>query len=130
MGWCALFKEGLFWRVGNGEATKIWGDKWIHNPTTFSIQTPCSSLDPEEKVSGLTDRDTHWWKTDLSKAIFHPHEAKEIQSIPFSSTNQWDVMVWSATTKGIFTIKSAYHMAKTLEMHVQAESSNSTGPSF
>jgi hypothetical protein len=25
-----LAKEGYIWRIGNGEAMKIWGDPWIH----------------------------------------------------------------------------------------------------
>jgi hypothetical protein len=26
---CDLLKEGLYWRIGNGEKAKIWGDKWV-----------------------------------------------------------------------------------------------------
>jgi hypothetical protein len=33
-------KRGLIWRVGDGSAIHIWGDRWIPNPTTFMIQTP------------------------------------------------------------------------------------------
>jgi hypothetical protein len=33
-----LVKVGLFWRIGNGENMRMWGDKWVPRPTTFSIQ--------------------------------------------------------------------------------------------
>jgi hypothetical protein len=48
----------------------------------------------------------------LIEDIFLPHEAMTILSIPLNSTNQEDRMTWRGMTKGIFSIKSAYHMAK------------------
>jgi len=31
----AVLERGLFWRVGNGDSIRIWGDKWVALPTLF-----------------------------------------------------------------------------------------------
>jgi hypothetical protein len=43
----ALLKEGLMWRVGNGESIQIWHDKWLPSPTSYVIQ----SLFPSSETS-------------------------------------------------------------------------------
>jgi hypothetical protein len=32
-----LIEEGIFWRIGNGEQTNIWGKEWVPILTTFTI---------------------------------------------------------------------------------------------
>lgn len=51
----ALLKEGLFWRIGDGQWAKIWGDKWVPQPTNFTIQSPCSILMADAKVAEIID---------------------------------------------------------------------------
>lgn len=45
LGSCDLLKEGLYRQIGNGETTRIWGDKWIPIPSTHAIQSPPRLLD-------------------------------------------------------------------------------------
>ena len=42
---------------------------------------------------------------------FLPHEASTILSIPISQNLLDDAWVWAWTKKGIFSVKSAYHVA-------------------
>jgi hypothetical protein len=37
---CDLLKQGLVWRVGNGESINIWGDRWLPTPITYTVQSP------------------------------------------------------------------------------------------
>lgn len=108
LGSSELLKKGLFWRIGNGEKMRIWGDKWIQILATFSIQSPPRLLDLDAIVSELIDRDTQWWNKGLIEALFLPTEVKAILSIPLSSTNQADVLMWRGMAKGVLTIRSAY----------------------
>jgi hypothetical protein len=39
-----LVKEGLIWRIGNGESVPIWGAKWVPIKTTYCVQSPPSLL--------------------------------------------------------------------------------------
>lgn len=45
-----LLKEGLRWRVGNGQDISIWGHKWLQTPSNFCIQSPIMILGENPKV--------------------------------------------------------------------------------
>jgi hypothetical protein len=55
-----LFQECLIWRTGDGKKVKIWRDKWLNIPTTYSIQTPRVLFSEDSKVSELIDQDSRW----------------------------------------------------------------------
>jgi hypothetical protein len=61
-----LLKDGLVWRIGNGSTVKIWSDKWVPIPDTYSIQSPPQAhiIEPNATVSELIDRDTQWWNME------------------------------------------------------------------
>ncbi len=60
-----VLKAGLRWRVGNGETTKIWRDKWLPCPTTYSVISPRQALKENATVDSLIDRDTMQWRSEL-----------------------------------------------------------------
>lgn len=36
-----LLKEGLLWRIGDGETVRIWHDRWFPSTiNTFAVQSP------------------------------------------------------------------------------------------
>jgi ribonuclease HI len=111
---CDLVKEGLVWRVGNGKKIRIWKDRWLPQPSTFQVQSPPSILEPNAKVSQLLEDDGEW-NLALLGQVFTVEEVEIIRTIPISSTDQEDRLIWRGTTKGVFTVKSAYHMQKELE---------------
>jgi hypothetical protein len=119
-----LLNTGLIWRVGNGESVKIWGDRWIPYPSTYTIQSPPRILDKESKVSALIDEDTKWWNPSLVSDIFNADEAALIYNIPISPIRQHDTLVWLGTKNGDFSVKTAYHMAKVNMESSKGSSSN------
>jgi hypothetical protein len=106
LGSCYLLKEGLLWRIGNGEDTKIWGDKWIPRTTTFTIQSTPRLLNLDAKVAELLDRDGFGWKKDLIETLFFLEEAEAILVVPINLSRQ-DVVIWREMSNGQFTVKSA-----------------------
>jgi hypothetical protein len=94
--WCnihgalPIVKKGLFWRIGNGQTTQIWGDKWIPKPSTYMVHSPTTFLPREAKVGELIDNQTSWWNQTLLESMFMVEEKKAINTIPISSTNQSD----------------------------------------
>ena len=104
-------KDVLIWRVGNGQQIRMWGDKWVNTPTTFTIQTPPSLLDEHATISELIDSNTKWWKLEFISSLFSPKEVTAILSTPISYTGQHNKQIWRGTMMGIFSVRSAYHLA-------------------
>ena len=65
----------------------------------------------DELVETLLDREFRRWNTNVVKNSFLPHEVEAILSIPISQSLPDDALVRVWTKKGIFTVKSAYHVA-------------------
>ena len=119
-----LVREGLLWRIGNGQSVRIWGDRWLPTPTTFKVQSPPQILDPAATVSTLIDGELKWWNKALVEQIFSAEESAIIQSIPISQTNKEDRLYWRGTTRGTFSVRSAYYIQKSLEEAQVAEGSS------
>jgi hypothetical protein len=67
-------------------------------------------------VGALIDDSTKWWNYKLIQEVFPEDEARHICSMVLSPLGQKDKIVWAGTKKGIFTVHSAYHMAKELSL--------------
>jgi hypothetical protein len=118
-----LLQAGLVWRVGDGRSIKIWGDRWLDSPYTFSIQTPIHVLDENARVSELIDEDAKWWKTEMIHEIFMEEEARRICSMAISPSTQCDKRVWVGTKNGEYSVRSGYHLNK--EQRVSSEGCSS-----
>ncbi|XP_023884264.1 uncharacterized protein LOC111996510 [Quercus suber] len=65
-------------------------------------------------VSSLIDPTTKWWRVNLVRATFLPFEADTILKIPLSHDLPEDKIIWLGNCRGVFTVKSAYHIALNL----------------
>jgi hypothetical protein len=63
---------------------KIWRDKWLNIPTTYSIQTPRVLFSKDSKVSELIDQDSKWWNRQLISSMFMTNEVEAILKILLS----------------------------------------------
>ena len=97
--------------MGNGKRIHIWEDRWLLTPTTYRVTSPQLDFGIFPMVSSLIDEDTKWWRLDLVRSIFLPHEAASILKIPISFRLLDDQLVWIGNKKGSFTVKSAYYIA-------------------
>jgi hypothetical protein len=112
---CDVLKNRLVLRVGDGRNIRIWGDKWISIPISFSIQSPRRILTVDAKVMELIDQDTKWWNSPLIKENFQEEETRIICQIPLSPMPTKDSLIWHGKLSGDFSIQSAYHMEKDLQ---------------
>lgn len=122
-----IVKEGLVWQVGNGKQVRIWNDSWIPQPTMYQIHSIPRLLYVEATVDHLIDKDTKWWDTMLLENLFDKEEVRLIQSIPLSSINQSDTLIWRGTTNGLFSVRSAYYIQQELEATSPAKCSHQAG---
>ncbi|KAF5481359.1 hypothetical protein F2P56_002016 [Juglans regia] len=116
-----LLKDGLRWRVGDGSSIRIWGQKWLQTPSSYCVQSPCSILNEEAKVSELISEGK--WNKQLIERIFTQEEVEQICSIPISRLNSEDKMIWGGTKKGQFSVSSAYQMEMNKKEALKGESS-------
>ena len=65
-------------------------------------------------VSSLIDNDTRWWKVEVARSIFLPSKASTILKIPLNYNLLEDSLIWLGNKRGVFTVKSAYHIASNL----------------
>ena len=97
--------------MGNGRRIHIWEDRWLPTPSTHKVISPQANYEDFPMVSSLIDHDTRWWKVDVIRATFLPHEASTILKIPISYNLPEDSLIWIGKKRGAFTVKGAYHIA-------------------
>ena len=106
-----IVKQGLWWRIGNGEHVQVWGDKWLPTPSTYKVTSPRMFMHDQTMVSELIDKENASWKTEVVDALFLPHEAEVIKSIPLSMHLPANKQIWACSSNGVFTVRSAYWVA-------------------
>jgi hypothetical protein len=126
LGACDILKEGLFCKIGNGETTRIWGDRWVLIPTTYTIQSIPRGLDGEAKVVELIGKDRLAWDKEKLQNLFSAEETSAIMKIPINLQRE-DAIIWRDSPTGMFTVKSAYHGAMRRAQQLQPESSSHGG---
>jgi hypothetical protein len=96
--------------------TRIWQDKWLPTPSTFKVVSPCRLLPQDALVNSLIIDHSHSWNHRLIDEVFLPHEAETIKAIPLRPSRPKDSWCWTGTTRGVFSVQSAYHLLKEVEM--------------
>ena len=118
-----VIREGMVWRIGNGQSIKIREDKWLPVQSNRSVISSLPSIAPETKVSSLINPELRGWNSSLVNQLFLPHEATVICGMPLSIRLPPDKIIWGLIPSGMFTTKSAY------ELLVSRNSTNLAGTS-
>ena len=111
-----LVKNGLWWRLGNGDRIRIWGDKWLPKPSTFMVSSPRLFIPHDMKVGELINKEEASWKADAIDALFVPHKAEVIKAIPISFHLLEVKQIWAWSNNGIFLVKNAYWVASQISI--------------
>ncbi|CAL1387308.1 unnamed protein product [Linum trigynum] len=112
-----LLEVGLRWQIGNGRTASLIHSQWIPR---FQLDSP--SYNPQilpgegdPKVADvICQGEGRWCDTKLSQ-WFDPSTCRTIKAIPLPRQNMEDKMIWHDTKDGVFTVKSAYHLAVSLD---------------
>lgn len=120
-----IVKRGMGWRVGSSQEIQIWHDKWLPTLSTFCVMSTPQIFREDASVVELIDVERKVWRHDLIDAIFLPFEADMIKPIPIPHFNMEDKIIWTESFRGLFSVKSAYH----LEFSRRLDSNQNVGDS-
>ncbi|XP_062007966.1 uncharacterized protein LOC133724996 [Rosa rugosa] len=107
-----LLCAGIRRRIGNGDTTRIWEDKWLPSPWSFRVIT-LRFLDSATTVNQLMEK-PGMWNVDFIKDKFLSVDVEKILSIPLCESSGGDVAVWHYTKDGYYTVKSGYWLGMEL----------------
>jgi hypothetical protein len=107
-----LLLRGLIWGVGNGELISIMGDSWVPGFRAGTFAT-VNDLPSNAKVKFLFNDDADGWNMEKVRHYFYEPMAQVIQQIPISRHGGEDYATWPHSKPGLYTVRSAYHLART-----------------
>ena len=110
-----ILRFGCCWRVDDGSKIRVYMDKWILNHRTNGVLNQMRGVDSDWYVSDLIIQEQREWNCEVIKANFHGDDANAILRIPLIHRQTSNVIIWLHTKKGIYSVKSGYHVARQLQ---------------
>ncbi|KAL0014687.1 hypothetical protein SO802_001756 [Lithocarpus litseifolius] len=122
----SLVCTGSTWRIGNGEKVLIRGENWLPNQSSRQVISPQKIFPNNTNVCALIDDETPCWLEERVCEELMPREANVILSIPISSRQPEDTLIWQKSKNGVYTTKSAYRLLADSKALKQPGQSNPT----
>lgn len=119
-----LLAKGLRWQAHNGKDIDFWKDKWIPTTPNFQVQSTRHDDDENIKVAAFINPTTEEWKIQELKRYVSKQDLKAISSIPLSKLDHPDKLIWHHSKKGIYSVKSGYHVARRAVEDITAPASS------
>jgi hypothetical protein len=113
-----LVKKGIRWSVGDGKKIKLLTDNWIPNVLPGSFKT-LSPIPDGATVESLLKDDHSSWDADVVRAVFEEEVANQVLQVPVSRRGGEDSVSWPYTKFGVYTVCSAYNLARTVKFFVE-----------
>lgn len=103
----SLLRQGLYWRIGNGETAHFWIDNWSGCGTLCTFAMDPTIIDEELLVHDFWINNE--WDDSLVYACLPPDIVAQTLCIPISCCGSRDKLIWKHNPNGIFSVKSAYN---------------------
>lgn len=103
-----VVKRGMCWRIGDGDAMKVWKDLWLLGTQSIKVVSPIGKGNENLEVIALIDPVSRSWSKMLVSNLFLPFEQKRIISIPLSHRAPVDQIYWDLEKDGHYFVKSTY----------------------
>jgi hypothetical protein len=108
--------------VGDGKSIKIMTDNWIPGLTPDRV-VALQPLPENATVDFLLDPDTDSWDPELVHSLFEEETAAKILRVPLSRHGGDDFASWPYARFGVYTVRSAYNMAREQQIMIKRRSS-------
>ncbi|KAA3490640.1 reverse transcriptase [Gossypium australe] len=118
--WAAkgVLSDGLCWKVGCGSDISVLNDSWIPDFNKARLLS-CVNILHDFRVAELIDENSKKWKEELIHSTFSPGGANKILHIPLAEEAHDDIVAWSGTPSGEFTVRSAYKLLQCNEVDLR-----------
>jgi hypothetical protein len=119
-----LLKKGMIWRIGNGEAVKIWRHQWL--PRDSKVRTISKrKWNRLTYVKELMIEGEKQWDEPRVRHLLHPEDAEAVLKIRIPQREMDDFPAWYLENNGLLSVRSAYKFAWSLsDVDVRAVSSS------
>ncbi|KAL0308895.1 UNVERIFIED_CONTAM: hypothetical protein Sradi_5831800 [Sesamum radiatum] len=94
---------------------RVWHDPWLSRPRSFRPITPPPPDLASIRVSDLIDLVSKDWWVERVQELFWPCDSTTILATPLNRVGETDLLVWHYSKDGSFSVRSAYHLALSLE---------------
>jgi ribonuclease HI len=104
-----LLKEGLIWRIGDGQKVRVWSENWIPRESMKRPLGHHPNKEVEMVSELLLENGAGWDEAKLCDTFFEA-DVEDILKIPVGSAGTVDYLAWNYTKNGVFSVRSAYHL--------------------
>lgn len=115
---------GLIRRIGNGETTNIWSDRWLSDHFSGRPITPKDDQEVATVAELLTA--SGQWNEELIRTIFFPVDAEAILRTP-TRLQQCDMWAWEPERHGHYSAKSAYRIVENAKARPDTDEAAGSG---
>lgn len=119
----SMIREGIEWRVGNGENINIWKDLWLPGTSDGYVLSNVHPQLEDGKVADLFLMEGSCNNQVLNQ-FFSSAEAKIIESIPLSWRDIEDRLICRWNRDGTFNVKSIYYHLQAAKISETASGSS------
>ncbi|KAJ8451527.1 hypothetical protein Cgig2_018161 [Carnegiea gigantea] len=103
-----LVYKGSRWIISNGESVHIGRSRWLPRPYSFKPIILGEPSYADQLVSALICKEADTWREEL---------------LPLCTSWPSDKLIWHFVANGLFSVRSAYHLAWSLKLSSMASSS-------
>jgi hypothetical protein len=107
-----LIKQGVIWRIGDGNNVKIWEDPWVPKLWSRKISTPRNG-NLLTYVNELINPIMGQWDEQLVRDTFNEEDTSMILGMPLRE-GAVDFYAWHFDSKGVHLVKKAYKLHRDL----------------
>lgn len=105
-----VIKEGSRWIIGAGHSVRFWKDKWVTGlPGGRLLSSPPHDENANCTVAEWRDHNNAEWISEAMYECLAEDKITTIKQVRGAENDQPDILSWSHTRNGEFSVRSAYH---------------------
>nr|XP_048324671.1 uncharacterized protein LOC125421014 [Ziziphus jujuba var. spinosa] len=110
----SVLAKGMCYKVGKGNSVNFWEDPWVPNTPGFIPKSKNLFASSYGMVNSLKQNNGEWDEARLNE-LFNQDLVQCIKEMFWANNNQEDILFWSKTKSGIFSVKTTYNIQEEVQ---------------